>query len=67
MARMQTDKIVEAMKQAAKATKKPVSKEPVKPFNPVIKPEGIKVRDMRQEAMDQGSHGAKEFFKEGQV
>ena len=57
-------KIVEAMKEAAKLAK---SKPPVKPeVKPVAQPQGIRVRDMRQEAMDLGAHGS-EAFKEGQV
>lgn len=56
--KIKVDTIVEAMKKAAKEAKKPVSKTP---FNPVIKT-GPRERDMRQEAMDMGSHGAKEMF-----
>ena len=57
-------KIVEAMKEAAKLAKakKP---EPKVESKPVAPPSGIRVRDMRQEAMDLGSHGS-EAFKEGQ-
>jgi len=58
--KIKTDKIVEAMKAAAKIAKaKPVNKV----FNPVIKP-SHRERDMRQEAIDMGSHGAKEYFSE---
>ena len=59
--KLKVDKIVEAMKIAAKEAKSKT------PFNPAIKSndiKGINVRDMRQEAMEQGSHGASEYFGE---
>jgi len=63
--KIKVDKIVEAMKQAAKAAKpKPNSV----PFNPLFKPKDkptINERDMRKEAMDMGSHGAKDYFGDG--
>lgn len=54
--KLKVDKIVEKMKEAIKEVKKEK-----KPFNPVIKI-GPQERDMRQEAMDMGSHGAKDIF-----
>lgn len=57
MKKLELNKIVEKLKEGAKEAKK-ASKTP---FNPVI-PTGPRVRDMRQEAMDMGSHGAKEMF-----
>jgi len=41
--------------------------EPKFPFNPPFKPQvksPIRERDMRQEAMDMGAHGSKEYFGE---
>ena len=33
-------------------------------FNPLFKPKGTPERNMMQEAMDLGSHGAKDMFKD---
>lgn len=60
--KLKIDKIVEKMKEGIKEVKAKT------PFNPAIKPNqkieptGPKIRDMRQEAMEQGSHGASEYF-----
>ena len=56
MKKLDINKIVDKLKEGAKQVK------PKTPFNPVIKTH--KERDMRQEAMDMGSHGAKEYFGE---
>ena len=57
MKKLDINRIVEKLKEGTKQAK------PKEPFNPAIKSE-IRIRDMRQEAMDQGSHGAKEYFGE---
>lgn len=54
MKKLDVSKIVEKLKEGVKQAKKPA-------FNPVIK-SGPRERDMRQEAIDLGSHGAKEMF-----
>lgn len=56
MRKLDIKKIVEAMK-PAKDVKKVVTVSKTAPSGP-------RVRDMRQEAMDMGSHGANEFFKD---
>ncbi len=56
---MPKDDIVSSMKKAMKEHSKLVK--PKTSFNPVMKPTH-RERDMRQEAIDMGSHGAKEFF-----
>ena len=48
--------IVSAMKKAIKDVPKVADSKPTH-----------RERDMRQEAVDMGSHGAAEYFKEGQV
>ena len=60
MKKLDVNKIVEKLKEGVKQAKNPESKTP---FNPVIKTH--RERDMRQEAMDMGSHGAKEYFGDG--
>jgi hypothetical protein len=55
MSKLKTDKIVQAMKDAAKILK-------AKPIAPIAKKEERKERDMRQEAIDMGSYGAQEYF-----
>jgi len=56
MKKIDTKKIIEAMKKVA-------NEKPKSLFNPVMKPTH-RERDMRQEAMDMGAHQAKEFFGE---
>lgn len=56
MKKLDISKIVEKLKEGTKEAKKIKT-----PFNPAIKPTH-RERDMRQEAMDMGSHGAKEYF-----
>ena len=56
--KIKPESIVEAMKKAMKDEKKPVGKLPLKVAANVTHRE----RDMRQEAIDIGSHGAKEMF-----
>ena len=56
--------IISSLKEGVKQVK--VEKGKTVLFNPSIKPSGTKIRDMRQEAMDLGSHGS-DVFKEGQV
>lgn len=63
--KLKIDSIVAKMKEGVKQVKAEAKSKPT--FNPVIKPtDTIRVRDMRQDAMDGGSHGS-EIFKEGQV
>ena len=59
MRKLDLKKIVEAMK-PVKSVKKSEVKE-------LVKPSGPRIRDMRQEAMEMGSHGAKEFFSDSEV
>lgn len=61
MKKLDLKKIVEAMK-PVKEVKKVES-----PSISKVKEQGIRVRDMRQDAMDMNSHGAGEIFKDGQV
>ena len=53
-------KIVEKMKEGVKLAK-PKASQSKTPFNPVIKV-SHRERDMRQDAIDMGSHSAKELF-----
>jgi hypothetical protein len=53
MSKLKTDKIVEAMKAASKILKAKVVEKPTPTH---------RERDMRQEAMDMGAHGAMEYF-----
>ena len=64
MRKLELKKIVETMKDVAKMKKvAPKADAPkVAPSAP-----GVRVRDMRQEAMDQGAHGSQDYFKENQV
>lgn len=55
--KLNVKKVIEVMKEAAKTAKAT----PKPPFNPVIKPTH-RERDMRQDAIDGGSHQAKEYF-----
>lgn len=59
MKKLDLKKIVEAMK-PAKDEKRPLEKAKEQIGS-------IRVRDMRQEARELGSHGAEEYFKDGQV
>lgn len=57
MNKLDLKKVIEAMR-PAKELKKEVK------VTDKIEPKGVRVRDMRQESMDLGSHGAKEIFGE---
>lgn len=59
MKKLDLKKIVEAMKPVKDAKAKPES-----PIISRVKSGGVRVRDMRQEAIDGGSHGAHEYFKD---
>lgn len=70
MSKPDISKLINKIKSGVK-TEKVVSKiksvEPKFPFNPPFKPQvkpGLRERDMRQEAMDMGAHGAKDYFGE---
>lgn len=68
MAKLKIDDIVAKMKEGVKGLtpKKPQGTPVVaKPVQPTTS--GIRVRDMRQEAREQGSHGAEEYFGKDQV
>jgi len=58
MAKLTTKQIIAGIKNGLK-------KEAPKPA-PKKEAPGYSVRDMRQEAMDSGSYGASEYFKENQ-
>lgn len=60
MKKLDVKKIVDAMKAASKS-KKEVVKSPT--INKVAS-SGVRVRDMRQESMDIGAHGAHEYFSD---
>ena len=60
MRKLDIKKIVEAMKPA-----KDLKKAPTPEVKQAVS--GVKVRDMRQEAKDLGSHGSHEFFGGEQV
>ena len=59
MRKLDIKKIVEAMKPV-----KVIKKAPDSPSITKVKEQGIRVRDMRQEAIDIGSHGASDYFQE---
>ena len=64
MAKLKINDIIAKMKEGAKsATPKKAEGTPM-----VTKPSGgIRIRDMRQEAREQGSHGSEEYFGKDQV
>ena len=60
--KLKINNILDKLKEGIKQAKKPKQEKELIP-----PPGSIRVRDMRQEAMDQGAHGAGEYFKENQV
>lgn len=60
VSKLKVDSIVQKFKDAVKVTKG------VKPTPEVQQKGSVRVRDMRQESMDMGAHGA-DIFKDGQV
>ena len=59
MRKLDLKKIVEAMKPV-----KEIKKAPESPSILKVKDGGVRVRDMRQEAIDVGSHVAADYFKD---
>ena len=65
MAKLKIDQIVNGMKEGLKEAKTEAKKAPAQ--TPQVKPGGVRVRDMRQEARELGSHGAEDMFGKDQT